>query len=457
MTNEELWKAVLGEMELSLTKANFTTWFRNTTILSKDKNTVIVSVPNGFIKEWLENKFNKRILQSIRNQTTEIREIKYLIGRPKIELAKQDLSKMNLDSEIDEKTESDLDKDLDKTTNLNRKYTFDSFVVGSNNELAYAAASAVTKNIGRLYNPLFLYGGVGLGKTHLLQAIGNKISSENKDKKIYYIPAERFTAEIVEAIRNKSIEDLKNQYSKLDLLMIDDVQFIAGKEKTQDIFFSTFNELYNKGKQIVLSSDRPPQTIPALEERLRSRFQGGMVADVGLPDFETRLAILKLKATERNYELNIEVLTYIATHIQKNVRELEGALNRVVAFGQIYNRVPDIKEVKNILNTYLSTPYRKTSPQVILKSVADFYSISLADLVKRSRKKEIVRPRQIAMFLLREETKLSFPEIGHKLGGRDHSTVIHACEKIKNEVSVDEPLKQELILIKERVYNSFDK
>ena len=182
-----------------------------------------------------------------------------------------------------------------------------------------------------------------------------------------------------------------------------------------------------------------------------------MVADVGLPDFETRLAILKLKAAERNYDLNLEILSYIATHIQKNVRELEGALNRVVAFGQIYNRVPDLKEVKNILNTYLSTPYRKTSPQTILKSVADFYSISLTDLVKRSRKKEIVRPRQIAMFLLREETKLSFPEIGQKLGGRDHSTVIHACEKIKSEVSVDEPLKQELILIKERVYNSFDK
>jgi len=457
MTNEELWKAVLGEMELSLTKANFTTWFRNTTILSKDSNAVVVSVPNGFIKEWLENKFNKKILQSIRNLTPEVREIKYMIGRPKIELAKHDLSKISLDTEIDEKAESDLDKDLDKITNLNRKYSFESFIVGSNNELAHAAASAVTKNLGRLYNPLFLYGGVGLGKTHLLQAIGNKIASENKDKKIYYLPAERFTAEIVEAIRNKNIEELKNQYSKLDLLMIDDVQFIAGKEKTQDIFFSTFNELYSRNKQIVLSSDRPPQTIPALEERLRSRFQGGMVADVGLPDFETRLAILNLKASERNYALNLEVLTYIATHIQKNVRELEGALNRVVAFGQIYNRVPDLKEVKNILNTYLSTPYRKTSPQVILKSVADFYSISLADLVKRSRKKEIVRPRQIAMFLLREETKLSFPEIGQKLGGRDHSTVIHACEKIKNEVSVDEPLKQELILIKERVYNSFDK
>ncbi|MBI2062235.1 MAG: chromosomal replication initiator protein DnaA [Candidatus Yanofskybacteria bacterium] len=453
MTNEELWKAVLGEMELSLTKANFTTWFKNTSILSKDKSAVVVSVPNGFIKEWLENKFNKRILQSLRNLTPEIREIKYTIGRPKIELVKQDLSKISLDTEFEEKVESDLDKDLDRITNLNRKYSFESFVVGSNNELAHAAASAVTKNLGRLYNPLFLYGGVGLGKTHLLQAIGNKIMTENREKKVYYIPAERFTAEIVEAIRNKTIEELKAQYAKLDLLMIDDVQFIAGKEKTQDIFFSTFNELYGKNKQIVLSSDRPPQTIPALEERLRSRFQGGMVADVGIPDFETRLAILKLKTTERSYELNLEVLTYIATHIQKNVRELEGALNRVVAFGQIYNRVPDIKEVKNILNTYLSTPYRKTSPQTVLKSVADFYSISSADLVKRSRKKEIVKPRQVAMYLLREETKLSFPEIGQKLGGRDHSTVIHACEKIKNEVSVDEPLKQELILIKERVYN----
>ena len=457
MTNEELWKAVLGEMELSLTKANFTTWFKNTTILSKDQNAVVVSVPNGFIKEWLENKFNKKILQSIRGLTPEIREIKYMVGRTKTELAKQDLSKMNLGTELEEKAESDLDKDLDKATNLNRKYSFESFVVGPNNELAYAAASAVTKNLGRLYNPLFLYGGVGLGKTHLLQAIGNKISSENRDRKIYYVPAERFTAEIVEAIRNKTIEELKTKYAKLDLFMIDDIQFIAGKEQTQNIFFSTFNELYSRNKQIVLSSDRPPQTIPALEERLRSRFQGGMVADVGLPDFETRLAILKLKAAERNSDLNLEVLTYIATHIQKNVRELEGALNRIVAFGQIYNRIPDIKEIKNILNTYLSTPYRKTSPQTILKSVADFYNISLADLVKRSRKKEIVKPRQIAMFLLREETKLSFPEIGQKLGGRDHSTVIHACDKIKNEVSVDEPLKQELVLIKERVYNSFDK
>lgn len=456
MTNEELWKAVLGEMELSLTRANFITWFKNTTIVARDHSSIVVSVPNGFIKEWLENKFNKKILQSIRVLTPEIREVKYSIGKPKIELARQDISRIILEKELEEKTDSPTDSDIDRATNLNRRYSFESFVVGSNNEMAHAACLAVTKNLGKIYNPLFLYGGVGLGKTHLLQAVGNK-ASENRDRKVLYIPAERFTAQIVEALMNRTIEDLKAQYARLDLLILDDVQFIAGKVKAQEIVFATFNELYGKNKQIILSSDRPPAAIPTLEERLRSRFEGGMIADVGLPDLETRLAILKQKLVGKDITLNEEILTYIATHMQKNIRELEGALNRVVAFSQIYNKVPDIKEVKNILNTYLSTPYRKTSPQAILKAVADFYNISGADLIKRSRKKEVVRPRQVAMFLLRDETKLSFPEIGQKLGGRDHSTVIHACEKIRIEAGVDEPLKQELTLIKERVYNSFDK
>lgn len=456
MTNEELWKAVLGEMELSLSRANFTTWFKSTAIISKERNSVLVSVPNSFIKEWLENKFNKKILQSIRILSPDIREVKYTIGRPKPELIRQDISKIILDKELEEKSVQDVDRDIDQATNLNRKYLFESFVVGSNNELAQAAAIGVTKNLGKLYNPLFIYGGVGLGKTHLLQAIGNKLLTESRSRKMSYISAEKLTVEIVESIRNKTIEEMKNNYSKLDLLMIDDIQFIAAKEKTQEIVFSIFNELHTRNKQIVLSSDRPPQAISALEERLRSRFQGGMIADIGLPNYETRLAILKVKCAEKSATIEDDVLVYIATHIQKNVRELEGALNRVVAFGQIYNKAPELKEVKNILTTYLNTPYRKTSPQLILKSVADFYNISLADLVKRSRKKEIVKPRQIAMFLLREETKLSFPEIGQKLGGRDHSTVIHACEKIKNESARDEPLKQELVLIKERVYNSFD-
>ncbi len=457
MTNEELWKAVLGEMELSLSRAHFTTWFKNTSVVSRDPSVVCVSVPNGFVREWLENKYNRQILSSVRKLVPDVREVKYIVGQLKPELVRQDVARTAVEREVGERTNRDLDQDIDHATHLNRKYTFDSFIVGSNNELAHAAAVSVSKNLGKSYNPLFIYGGVGLGKTHLVQGIGNTLLADGAQRHVLYIPAEKLTAQIVEAMRTRTIEDLKNAYAKLDLLIIDDIQFIAGKEKTQEIVFSIFNELYVKNRQIVLTSDRLPKAIPALEERLSSRFEGGMIADVGMPDFETRLAILKVKSSERGFSASDEVLSYIATHIQKNVRELEGALNRVVAFAQIYNRTPELREVKNILNAYLSVPYRKTSPQVILKAVADFFNISLNDLTKRSRKKEVVKPRQIAMYLLREETKLSFPEIGQKLGGRDHSTVIHACEKIKKEESADEPLKQELILIKERVYTTFDK
>ena len=456
MTNEELWKAVLGEMELSLSKAHFTTWFKSTSILSKDANSILISTPNAFVKEWLENKFNRKILDSIRHLTPDVREIKYVIGVPKIDL-RQDISKAILEKDFEEKTSLEPDKDIDKSTNLNKRYSFESYVIGSNNELAHAASIGITKNLGKIYNPLFIYGGVGLGKTHLLQSIGNRVVADNKDCKVLYIPAEKLTADLISSIQNRTIEDLKSQYTKLDLMIIDDVQFIAGKERTQEIVFTIFNELHGKNKQIILSSDRPPKAIPALEERLRSRFEGGMIADIGTPDFETRLAILKIKSIERTYHLEDDVLSYIATNIQKNVRELEGALNRVMAFSQIYNKSPGLKEVKSILATYLNNPYKKTSPQSVLKNVADFYNISAADLIKRSRKKEVVRPRQVAMFLLREETKLSFPEIGQKLGGRDHSTVIHACEKIKKEEANDEIMRQEMVLIKERIYNSFDK
>lgn len=454
MTNEELWKAVLTEMELSLSRANFTTWFKGTALLANNNGSVLVSVPNGFVKEWLENKFNRQILQIIRNVHPEIRDVKYTVGgsRAGISLQKKDFAQFMPEKMAENKS----DNDVDRVTNLNKRYSFDSFVVGSNNELANAASLAVTKNLGRVYNPLFIYGGVGLGKTHLLQATGNQALIDAPDKKVLYISSERLTAEIIESIKNKTIEEMKQRYVKLDLLIVDDIQFIAGKEKTQDIFFGTFNELYGKNKQIVLSSDRPPSTIPALEERLRSRFEGGMIADVGVPDYETRMAILTTKCKERNFEVDQNSLAYIASNIQKNIRELEGALNRIIAFSQIYNKTPDFKEVKKLLAAYLNTPYRKTTYQIILKSVADFYNIPISDIMKRSRKKEIVRPRQIAMYLLREETKSSFPEIGNKLGGRDHSTVIHAYEKIKKEEDGDETTKQEITLIKERLYQTFD-
>jgi len=455
MNNDELWKAVLGEMELSLSKANFTTWFKNTSVSSRDDCGVTVSVPNGFVKEWLENKFHKQILTSLNNLEPEVREIKYQIGTAGISAIKNDRKDFaHIINETQE--EEKIPLDIDKATNLNKRYTFESFVVGSNNELAHAACQAITKNLGKVYNPLFIYGGVGLGKTHLLQSIGNDISNTDPTKKILYIASDRLTAEIVEAIKNKNIEQLKQNYAKLDLLIIDDIQFLAGKEKTQDIFFSTFNELYGKNKQIILSSDRPPKAIPALEERLRSRFEGGMIADIGMPDFETRLAILNFKSKEKGFAPNEAIFAYIATHIQKNIRELEGALNKIIAVSQIYNRPLDLKEVKKFLQTYISAPYRKTTPQTIMKAVAEFYGITTADLSRRSRKKEVVRPRQIAMYLLREETKSSFPEIGQKLGGRDHSTVIHAYEKINREEQESESTKQEITLIKERIYQSLE-
>src|SRR3989344_2971505 len=362
MTNQEIWNMVLGEMELALSRANFTTWFKNTSIISRNEDCVVVSVPNGFVKEWLENKFNKQIITSIRKLLPEIRDV---------------------------------------------RYTLDSFVVGSNNELANAACLAVAKNLGKVYNPLFLYGGVGLGKTHLLQATGNKVMEDNGGRKVAFISSERLTTEIIESVKNHNVEEMKSKYRKLDVLIIDDIQMIAGREKTQDIIFDTFNELYSKNKQIIFSSDRPPRAIPALEERLRSRFEGGMIADISAPDYETRLAILKLKAKEKGSNMDEAILGHIATTVQKNIRELEGALNRVIAVNQMYNKALDLKEVKKLLATYLNTPYKKTTPQLILKSVSDFYGIPLMDLTKRSRKKEIVHPRQVAMFLLREETKSS--------------------------------------------------
>ncbi len=445
---------MLSEMELSLSRANFTTWFRGTMLLSNNSGSVLVSVPNGFIKEWLENKFNKQIFQIIRKHHPEVRDIKYIIGTPKNDPL---LIKKGFVQFIPEnKSKDNTDADVNRTTNLNRRYSFESFVIGPNNELAHAASLAVTQKLGQMYNPLFLYGGVGLGKTHLLQATGNCIVSQSPEKKVLYISTERLITQIIDSIKNRAVESLKQKFFNLDLLIVDDIQFLSGKLTTQEIFFAMFNELYSGNKQIVLSSDRQPSTIPALEERLRSRFEGGMIADIGIPEYETRLAIINIKAKEKNFAIDDESLAYIASNIQKNIRELEGALNRIIAFSQIYNKLPTLKEVKQLLGAYLNTPYHKPTPQLVIKSVADFYKIPVTDLIKRSRRKEVVRPRQIAMFLLREEVKYSFPEIGSKLGGRDHSTVIHACVKIKEEELNNDSTRQEINLIKERIYQVFE-
>lgn len=458
MNLDELWKAALGEIELQVSKANFKTWLQNTSIADKKGSIVTIAVPNSFTKEWLENKYHKFILRSLRNLDSEIKDVAYQI---KQNLIKEDSKNKNISREEDWVIRKQLDfQELttDTLTNLNPRYTFDNFIVGSSNELAQAAALAVTENLGRKYNPLFIYGGVGLGKTHLIQAMGNKVKKENPNKKIKYVTSERFTSEVISALRSGSlrphdIDDFKKRWREIDLLIVDDIQFLAGKEKTQDEFFHTFNALYDAGKQIVLSSDRPPKSIQTLEERLRSRFEGGMIADISYPDLETRIAILKSKADEKAVRLSDEIFEYVAQNIKKNVRELEGALNRLIAANyQLNQKELNINDAKKILNSILNTPKKSTNLKNIIKVVAEFYDISEKDLLERSRKKEIVKPRQITMFLLREELKSSFPFIGLKIGGRDHTTAIHACEKIKKELELDSNLNDELNLIKEKLY-----
>ena len=452
MTNEQLWQAVLGELELSISKANFTTWFKNTGVASKNEDEIIINVPNGFTKEWLENKYHKFILKAIQGICPTITKVTYKIGKS------QNATTEN-NSYLNKKNETSYSAAKKKTYNntdsfLNPQYTFENFIVGSNNELAYAACLAVSKKLGAAYNPLFIYGGVGLGKTHMLQSIGNEILKKDPSKKVKYASSEKFTNELINAISGKNTKAFKEIYRKIDILIIDDIQFLAGKEKTQEEFFHTFNTLYENNKQIVLSSDRPPKAIPALEERLRSRFEGGMIADVGSPDYETRFAILKAKAREKNFEIPDESLNYIALHIQKNIRELQGALNRVIAICELDNSYPDIKKTTNILANIISQPIKKaTTPKDILKIVSDFYDVPVDNLIKKNRRKEIVKPRQIAMYLMRTEIKSSFPSIGNWIGGRDHTTAMHAYEKISREIENDKVVEQEIHLIIERLYN----
>ncbi len=456
MNNNELWQYVLADIELSVSKANFNTWFKGTSIYSKEGSLVVVSVSSSFAKEWLENKFSKFILKSLRNINSEIKEVSFIVSSIKDQTVNNLILKRKKQELKHSKIENQLkfnNIESEKETNLNPKYTFESYIVGSSNELAYAAAKSVTKNLGTVYNPLFIYGGVGLGKTHLLQAIGNNILKEYPKKKIKYVSAEKFATELVSSIQCGEMEKFKNKYRKIDLLIIDDIQFLSGKEKTQEEFFHTFNTLYEQNKQIIISSDRPPQAIQTLQDRLRSRFEGGMIADISYPDLETRLAILKSKTNTRAINLPDEILNYMAESFKNNIRELEGALNKVIIQVSLSkNQKTTLESVKNILENRSNLPKKTLSIKQIIKIVADFYDVEEKQLFMRIRRQEIVKPRQIAMFLLRNEYKASFPTIGSKMGGRDHTTVIHACEKIKKEVKHNNILADEINLIKQRLY-----
>ncbi len=448
MDLEQLWQAVLGEVELTISKANFTTWFKNTSIHSYENGKVIISVPNNFTYLYLQRKYYPQILSALKNLTKEaIKEINYKIEN------KQNIPATKNLNQIATASTSSAPLSTPKLVSINRfglnnYYTFANFIVGKGNELAYAACQAVAANPGKAYNPLFIYGGVGLGKTHLLQAIGNELSK--KSDKILYVTSEKFSNDYINEVRSGRAKQLKEKYRNVDLLLVDDVQFMAGKDGTQEEFFHTFNELHQTNRQIVLTSDRPPKAIPALEKRLLSRFEWGMIADITQPDLETKLAILENKCQEKNFHLSSEILMYVAHNVQTNVRELEGALTRLITHYEFNNLKPTLDLTKTILSETL-TQFRENSitSKHVIEAVSKFFDIEIKDLIGKSRKKELVVPRQITMFLLREEISASFPAIGHEIGGRDHTTAIHACNKINEDLKNNQKLKQQLLSIKQ--------
>jgi chromosomal replication initiator protein len=451
MNEKEIWKKVLGDIELQISKPNFLTWFKNSELveINKKEGIATIGLPNNFAKEWVKNRYHKIILNSIRNFDETVKKLEYVvISQQKI------LQERKEKMEMFKQQNTLLDNKINEKTNLNSRYTFKNFIVGSSNELAFAATQAVIKNIGKKYNPLFIYGGVGLGKTHLLHATGNEIISLYKNKvNVLYISSEKFINDVVWALRNKRMEDIKNKYRNVDVLIVDDIQFIGGKTATEQEFFYTFNALYESNKQIIISSDRPPSVIPTLEERLRSRFEGGMIVDITYPDYETRLAILKAKLQEMETTLEESILEQIALKVQKNIRELEGVLNKVVFYEQFKNQKIDSKKLNEIINEVSSLSSPKILVSDIINTVADFFEITPSDLTKRTRKKEVVEPRQIAMYLMREILKMSFPQIGEKFGKRDHTTAIHAYEKVSTMIIENNEINQKILMIKERLLN----
>ncbi|MBU4353114.1 chromosomal replication initiator protein DnaA [Candidatus Parcubacteria bacterium] len=448
---EKLWKDALVEIEFNLSRANFATWFKNTSISGYENGVIFINVPSGFVKEWLSNKYHKFIIKALRDINSNIRNIEYCIVAQTIPPVKNEQAKMASAPAHAEEQLGFNEFYADKEANLNPKYTFDSYIVGSFNEVANAAALSVAKNLGTAYNPLFIYGGVGLGKTHLIQAIGNKVKENNPENKVLYLTSEKFTTEFINSIQNKNTYSFKEKYRKYNFLIIDDIQFFANKLKVQEEFFHIFNTLYERNSQIVFSSDKPPKYIVGLEERLRSRFEGGMIVDVSPPEFEARLAIIREKARLKGYPLSDEILEYIASAIQENIRELEGALNSVIGQSKIKGKILNQQEVKDILKKN-AKPIKTLTINHVIKTIADFYNIEEKNLFEKTRKKEIVMPRQIAMYLLREDLSISYPYIGQKFGQRDHTTVIHAYKKINNSIKNNDRLNQELAIIRNILY-----
>ena len=439
-----MWKTVLGEIELSVSKGNFVTWFKNTRLVSVNDQAVVIGVPNVFIQNQLEKRFKEMLVEIIQKNG---------VSDPKISFQNLPVSQTRKDDEVVVLTHtanapSAKPQTVDGITHsyragINTRYTFDNFVVGGSNELAYAACQGVATNPGSKYNPLFLYGGVGIGKTHLIQAVGNEIIKNNPNAQVVYISTEQFVQEFLDAIRYKKNTDFAGYYRGADVLIVDDIQFIAGKEKTQEEFFHTFNALHQANKQIIMSSDRHPGDIPTLSERLQSRFGWGMAIDMYAPDFETRCAIISQKSSASGFDFSAELVEYLAGVIKNNIRELEGIINQIVAFCEMREIEPSVEMAKALFGKLGGRP-RHFSPKRVIDVVANRYSVSVEDILSPKRDKDIVFPRHIAMFILRDELHLSFPKIAVALGRKDHTTAIHSVEKIARELSLDPRLKSEV-------------
>ena len=437
--NKKLWESVLAEVELEISKANFATWFKNTNIINQDEGVARLAVPNPFVREWLSSKYHRMILKALRNFGEHIRGVEYVVVRPDLKPKEPDFEPQI--SAVNELPLNELY--ISKDDNLNPRYVFDTFVVGPFNELAHAASQAVIKKPGVAYNPLFIYGNTGHGKTHLIQAVGNQIKSTSPDKKVYYLTSEKFNLDFINSMLANKIPQFKEKYRKYDVLIMDDIQFISGKEKTQEELFHLFDILYGNNKQIIFSSDKHPNFIPNLEDRLKSRFAAGMIVDIPPPDHESRVAIIRTKLETQKFSLAADIVEYIATTIQGNIRELEGVVNTLICQAQLKQRILDLNDVRIVIKNSVK-PKKNVSAKEIIKTIADFYNIEEASICEKTRKKEVVRPRQLAMYILREDFNVSYPSIGQKLGGRDHTTVIHSCEKIKEEIKTDPTLAQEL-------------
>lgn len=446
MNQEGVWQGVLGEIELSIPHASFTTWFKSTELVDIDNGTAVVAVPNIFVKTQLETKFTEQVANVLKRSGVDVHTVAFRV--------KSSATKKRSGATREVAPQSDpliQPTKVSSTTNLNPRYTFDSFIVGSSNDLAYAASRAVADNPGQKYNPLFLYGGAGLGKTHLMQAIGNEIIRKQPTARVLYTTTEAFVNEFLDYIRFKK-KGFSDKYRNVDVLIVDDMQFIAGKEKTQDEFFHTFNDLHQNDKQIIVSSDKPPKSIPTLTDRLRSRFEWGMAIDIQMPDYETRCAIITAKASQSGMELDSAVVEYLATNIKTNIRELEGALNQLLAYSEMRGITPDIAIAEGMVTDVKKTrPQHITARQVIDKT-ARYFQLDPRDICSARRDRYIVVPRQIAMYLLRSELKMSFPNIAKELGRKDHTTAMHSVEKITRDSKLDMIVREQINDIRERLY-----